>query len=307
MRARSDSSAARGMTQRQGIGRVRDLNASMLWIQQKEREKALSVAAIPTDLNSADVGAKNLPKKRLRGLQYMLHLVDSVGDRVGEQEFREIEEEHQLRQGMKKFGKNKDLRIGLLMLLTTINQVGSTATEVKEKDETDWIWMMLCSLACVGALSLASWLRSYTAEFLDGTKAFIKENVEATMQFRKLNMKVQIERVDQETQVSVPDGRRESELEEVWHQCFLKDRYIEELEQDLKEVRARVADFLQEREIAEKHSSKLEERMRRLKMTSAGRVLHFAGGCPDYRQGQPIRLCHVCLGEGGVTDSSAST
>ena len=36
-------------------------------------------------------------------------------------------------------------------------------------------------------------------------------------------MKVQIERVDQETQVSVPDGRRESELEEVWHQCFLKD------------------------------------------------------------------------------------
>ena len=65
-------------------------------------------------------------------------MVDSVGDRVGEQEFREIEEEHQLRQGMKKFGKNKDLRIGLLMLLTTINQVGSTATEVKEKDETDW-------------------------------------------------------------------------------------------------------------------------------------------------------------------------
>ena len=47
MKARSDSSAARGMTQRRGIGRVRHLDASMLWIQQKEREKILTVAAIP--------------------------------------------------------------------------------------------------------------------------------------------------------------------------------------------------------------------------------------------------------------------
>ena len=306
MRARSDSSAGRGMTQRQGIGRVRHLDASMLWIQQKEREKVLSVAPIPTDLNSADIGAKNLPKKRLRGLQYMLHMVASMGDRVGEPEFREIEKEHQLKQGMKKFCKSKDLRIGLLMLLTTINKVGSASTEVKEKDEIDWTWMMLCSLACIGALSLVSWLRSYIAEFLDGTKAFIKENVEAMVQIRKLDMKVQIERVDQETQVSVPDARRESELEEVRRQCFLKDLYIEELEQGLKKMKAHVAEFLQEREIAEKHSSKLEERMHRLKMTSAGKVLHFAGGCPVCRQGQPIRLCHVCLGEGGVTDSSTS-
>ena len=154
MKARSDSSAARGMTQRQGIGRVRHIDASMLWIQQKERDKILTVAAIPTDLNSSDIGTKNLPKKRLKGLQYMLHMVDAVGDRVGEQEFREIEEQHKMKQGLKKFGKTKDLRIGLLMLLATINKVGSTPTEKKEPEESDWMWMLLCTFACFGALSL---------------------------------------------------------------------------------------------------------------------------------------------------------
>ena len=83
------------------------MDASMLWIQQKEREKVLTVAAIPIDLNSADIGAKNLPKKRLRGLQYMLRMVDAVGDRVGEQEFLEIEEQRKMKQGMKKFGEKQ--------------------------------------------------------------------------------------------------------------------------------------------------------------------------------------------------------
>ena len=91
-KARSDSSAARGMTQRQGIGRARRMDASMLWIQQKERDKIIQVSPIPTDLNSADIGAKNLPKKRLRGLLPM-GMIDAVGDRVGEEEFYETEKE----------------------------------------------------------------------------------------------------------------------------------------------------------------------------------------------------------------------
>ena len=171
----------------------------MLWIQQKERDQVVSVAPIPTALNSADIGAKNLPKKRLRGLlQYMIHMVDAVGDCVGEQEFRETEKEYQLKQGVKKFGKSEDLRIGLLM----INKVGSTSTEVKEDDETDWTWMMLCTCACIGALSLFSWLRNYMNEFLDCVRVFIRDNVKAMVQIKKIYMNVQVEMVDQETQAS---------------------------------------------------------------------------------------------------------
>ena len=87
----------------------------MLWIQQKERDKIIQVSPIPTDLNSADIGAKNLPKKRLRGLLYMMGVIDAVGDRVGEEEFHEIDKEYQMKMSRKKFNKSKDLRIGLCM------------------------------------------------------------------------------------------------------------------------------------------------------------------------------------------------
>ena len=48
----------------------------------------LTVAGIPTELNSADIGAKNLNRRRLFGLLYMLKMVNSVHDRVGEEEYR---------------------------------------------------------------------------------------------------------------------------------------------------------------------------------------------------------------------------
>ena len=102
MRVRSDSSAARAMVQRQGIGRVRHLDASLLWVQQKEKEKVLSIVAVPTELNCADVGANNLTKKRLFGLLYMMKVINSIGDRVGHEEFKEIEYEYQVKKATKK-------------------------------------------------------------------------------------------------------------------------------------------------------------------------------------------------------------
>ena len=83
------------MVQRQGVGRVRHLHASLLWIQQKE--KVLSVALIPTDLNCADIGTKNLAKKRLLGLLFMLKVVNAMSDRVGEEEYEELERNFQVK------------------------------------------------------------------------------------------------------------------------------------------------------------------------------------------------------------------
>ena len=81
----------------------------------------VAVASIPTDLNCADLGTKCL-SKRHKALLWMLNMVDAIGDRVGEEEFRELEEQHNLKQSVKKFGKSKDMRIGLLMLLSTLTR-----------------------------------------------------------------------------------------------------------------------------------------------------------------------------------------
>ena len=118
MRVRSDSSAARAIVQRQGIGRVRHLDASLLRVQQKEKDKVLTTGAIPTELNCADIGAKNLTRKRLFGLLYMLKVVNAAHDRVGEYEFRELEHEEKMKRATKKILKDKNLLVGMIMLLS---------------------------------------------------------------------------------------------------------------------------------------------------------------------------------------------
>ena len=80
------------MVQQQGIGRVRHLDASLLWVQQKKKENTLSIGRIPAELNCADLGAKALTKKRMMGFLYMLKMVQHGGDRVGKEEYREIEQ-----------------------------------------------------------------------------------------------------------------------------------------------------------------------------------------------------------------------
>ena len=55
--------------------------------------------------------------------------------------------------------------------------------------------MMLCTSSCIGALSLINWLKNYIHEFLDGTKAYIKENVRAVIQTKEIYWSVQVERV----------------------------------------------------------------------------------------------------------------
>ena len=110
MKVRSDSSAARAMVQRQGIGRVRHLDASLLWVQQKEKEKIPSVGPIPTGLNCADIGTR--PDKEARD-GTPLHAEDGGGERVGEEEYKELEHREQMKKGLKEVAKNKDLHIGL--------------------------------------------------------------------------------------------------------------------------------------------------------------------------------------------------
>lgn len=83
----------------------------------------MSVAAMPSKLNCAGIGAKNLAKKRLLGLLLMLKTVNLVGDRVGEEEYyEELERNYQAMQSQKHIGSSnkKALRVCLLPLLSFV-------------------------------------------------------------------------------------------------------------------------------------------------------------------------------------------
>ena len=150
---------------------------------------------------------------------------------------------------------------------------------------------------------MVRWTRGYVNELLEGAKDFIREAMKVMARIKGLDLSVEVKRVDQETQVSVPNARLERELEETANELFLKDLYVEELEQELKMMKEKLNDFLLEREIAEKYSMKLERRFHKLSMTPSGRVLHFSSECPHFAVARAVRICTSCLNEGEVSES----
>ena len=78
-RVHSDSSAARGIVQRQGPGRLRHLDIRELWMQEYVRRKRAEVVQVPTEINVADIGTKPLPQARLEALLRMLPVTRREG------------------------------------------------------------------------------------------------------------------------------------------------------------------------------------------------------------------------------------
>ena len=65
----SDASAAIGIVQRSGLGKVRHLAIAGLWVQQRVRRGELLVGKIPGERNPADLMTKSLDRKRMEALQ----------------------------------------------------------------------------------------------------------------------------------------------------------------------------------------------------------------------------------------------
>ena len=96
-------------------------------------------------------------------------------------------------------------------------------------------------------------------------------------------------------------ARHEEQTREMENECCAKDLCVEELEAQVERMKGSLEDY--ERELAEKYSSKLENRLRQFRMTPAGRVPHFSLVCPHFARAQLVRQCHVRLAEGGLTET----
>ena len=70
----SDASAAIGITQRQGLGKIRHLSVADLWIQQRIRDGILCVKKVAGLLNPTDLMTKPMDSKRLYELLYLMGL-----------------------------------------------------------------------------------------------------------------------------------------------------------------------------------------------------------------------------------------
>ena len=57
----TDASAAKGMAQRLGVGKVRHIDVGMLWVQQNQRAGEIDIQKVGTKSNPADVFTKHVP------------------------------------------------------------------------------------------------------------------------------------------------------------------------------------------------------------------------------------------------------
>ena len=64
----TDTSAGRAMATRRGVGRVRHLDARLLWLQQLCAEGVVKVRAKPGEHNEADLGTKMVHLRRMASL-----------------------------------------------------------------------------------------------------------------------------------------------------------------------------------------------------------------------------------------------
>lgn len=72
----TDNSAARQLSSRQGVGRVRHLSGKLLWIQDLVLRKELTVSQVPTQWNYSDIGTKALKQARVELLMHGVGAID---------------------------------------------------------------------------------------------------------------------------------------------------------------------------------------------------------------------------------------
>eukprot|EP00913_Durusdinium_trenchii_P000510 g466.t1 len=233
------------------------------------REKIFSVSAIGTELNCADIGTKNLTRSRLFGLLFMLKMVNGIGDRIGQQEFKDLEYKERMRKATRKIMKVKDLHVGLLMVLSRLDEAAGKDPE-KEEEGYDWSWMVFTLCAVIGALSIGAWLRRYVFEsFLGKGWHYIMEFVAAKSgkgsQQKRLGRNCVATQAHQEGLRSYLQAYEENEAK-MAKKLHDQELYIEELESGIREICLQRQQALKELEISEAYG------LRMLKQTTEYRV-----------------------------------
>ena len=84
-----DSSAARGIITRQGVGRVKHLQIRTLFLQDLHKQGTVSVHPVGTKDNTADIGTKPLSGKRIKLLLHWLGFQTENNEPVGKQELKD--------------------------------------------------------------------------------------------------------------------------------------------------------------------------------------------------------------------------
>ena len=110
-----DSSAARGIITRQGVGRVKRLQIRTLFLQDLHKQGTISVHPVGTKENTADIGTKPLSAKRIRLLLHWLGFQTSENEPVGKEELKEHKAQTQAKAAVRMIKSKGNLSVAALL------------------------------------------------------------------------------------------------------------------------------------------------------------------------------------------------
>jgi len=137
----TDSSAARGMAMRQGVGKVRHLAVRYLWVQAYVKKGLFTVRKERGEDNPADIGARHVPKGTMDKHMSATGLVVRAG---------RVKHGPQLTVDVEAMSRNSVLRIAVLMAMTTTPSKAE-GVAIAECDELLHFWVMVvCIIMLMG-------------------------------------------------------------------------------------------------------------------------------------------------------------
>ena len=133
-----DSTAAVGILQRSGVGRIRHLSTRVHWRQQAVAEAKVVLREISTDLNYADLGTC---------CSSFLGSCDAWGNAIGEDDYLEFTVKQQFKKAVKAAQKVAPGQVKARVMLAALMSVAHSSNalspddEPKDHDEPDDGWM----------------------------------------------------------------------------------------------------------------------------------------------------------------------
>ena len=136
-----DSSAARGVFQRQGVGRIRHLEARSLWVQEGLKKKEFELEAVRSEENSADIGTKALNEAKL------VRRRKDIG-MMSQEKFSNLEPKDEIDGSVGSLEKlERGIKVLMLLGLCKIPGVAGQETSSGEIKTTSWmevfIWVSI--------------------------------------------------------------------------------------------------------------------------------------------------------------------
>ena len=155
-----DNAAGRSFFHRSGVGRIRHISLRVLWMQQKVREKFLSVGPVSTKQNPSDLGTKRLNRDRMLYLMFLCKVYDlSTSQYVGSEVNDRLEEQAMTSKGVKLFtlaGMNNHDAKALMrvMLISALSLTPATASPAEEPMVVDgsyfgFFFAVIVTILCI--------------------------------------------------------------------------------------------------------------------------------------------------------------